>query len=60
MQTSWETNHEIISFSLVSDTDVGKTCLFNVKLKLLMNNFLIFLGFMNTFPEAVIRRCSSK
>ena len=32
-----------------------KNLFFNVNLKLLMNNFLIFLSFMNTFSEAAVR-----
>ena len=43
--------------SLASVTDVEKTCFLNLKLKLLMNIFLIFLGFMNTFSDRI---CSSK
>ena len=38
-QTSWEIVKLKQTFSLVSDTDVEISCFFNVKLKVLMNNF---------------------
>ena len=43
MQTTKETNHEIktkrYTFSLVSDTDVKKSCFFYADLKSLINSF---------------------
>ena len=45
-------NHEIKE--ALSDTDVEKIGVFNVKLILFMNNFI------NTFSEAAVWKCSSK
>ena len=67
-QAPKETNHEIKTsiftcFFHETKTNIF-TCFFNTKLKFLVNKFYFFsvssYGFMNTFSEAAVRRCSSK
>ena len=62
IQTPKKTNHEIkrdIYFHLFL-TLMLKNPYFLCGVKIPDQQFLIFLSFMNTFSEAVIRRCSSK